>query len=237
VADRRADLKRAEDLLARIPKARTRLRQRLLLAAAITRVMERAPIVVGGTAEEYWAGGEYHPTDLDLCPRPSTRDIAAMRDLGLRRVGRHWLRDDLPVAVEFPGSGDDIERTVDVSVNGVVILMIGCEDLYLDRVRQSTVSWPHEDVSFDAALEVAITNYSRMDWLYVRDRIRKTETAEQKVGRAMAGVHRRVRSRARQANVGRAEIDPSRRPERASLRHAPSPRRASTSGRSARSDA
>jgi len=60
---------------------------------------------------------------------------------------------------------------------------------------------------------VAITNYSRMDWLYVRDRIRKTETAEQKVGRAMAGVHRRARSRARQANVGRAEIDPSRRPK------------------------
>jgi len=211
VADRRADLKRAKDLLARIPKARTRLRQRLLLAAAITRVMEGAPIVVGGTAEEYWAGGEYHPTDLDLCPRPSARDLRALQDLGLRRAGRHWLRDDLPVAVEFPGSGDDIERTVDVLVNGIVVLMIGCEDLYLDRVRQATVSWPREDVSFDAALEVAITNFSRMDWLYVRDRIRKTETTEQKVGQAMAGVHRRVRSRARQANVGRVGTAQSRR--------------------------
>jgi len=214
VADRRADLNRAKDILARIPKARTRLRQRLLLAAAITTVMERVPIVVGGTAEEYWAGGEYHPTDLDLCPRPSARDVTAMQGLGLKREGRHWLRDDLPVAVEFPGSGDDIERTVDIPVNGVVVRMIGCEDLYLDRVRQATVSWPREDVSFDAALEVAITNYAGMDWLYIRDRIRKSEMAEPNVGRAMAGVHRRVRSRARQANLHRVEPSPSRRPTR-----------------------
>jgi hypothetical protein len=166
--------------------------------------MERAPIVVGGTAEEYWAGGEYHPTDLDLCPRPSARDLRALHDLGLRRAGRHWLRDDLPVAVEFPGSGDDIERTVDISVNGVVVSMISCEDLYVDRIRQATVSWPREDVSFDAALEVAISNFPRMDWRFVRDRIKKSSEAEPAVGRAMAGVHRRVRSRARQANLGRA---------------------------------
>lgn len=201
MAGRRADLRRAKELLGGIPKARSALRQRMLLAAAITTLMERAPIVVGGTAEEYWAGGEYHPTDLDLCPRPSATDVTALQSLGLRREGRHWLRDDLPVAVEFPGSGDDIERTVRVPVNGVVVLMIGCEDLYLDRVRQATVSWPREDVSFDGALEVAITNYRQMDWLYVRERIKKVEIAEQAVGRAMAGVDRRVRSRARRANV------------------------------------
>jgi hypothetical protein len=50
--------------------------------------------------------------------------------------------------------------------------MISCEDLYLDRVRQATVSWPHEDISFDAALEIALTNYATMDWDYVRRRLR-----------------------------------------------------------------
>ena len=173
-----AALKRAQAILNRISKERSRLRQRLLLAAAITTVMERTPVVVGGTAEEYWAGGEYHPTDLDLCPEPSNKDIRALRGLGLRKKGRHWLRDDLPVAVEFPGSGDDIERTVAVSVDGVGVSMIGCEDLYLDRVWQATVSWPREDTSFDAASEVAITNYTRMDWRYVRDRIQRSEKAE-----------------------------------------------------------
>jgi len=197
----RRDQQRAEALLRQIPKARSRLRQRLLLAAALTRLLSKEPIVVGGTAQEYWAGGEYHPTDLDLCPRPSPGDLKALAAVGLRKSGRHWTRDDLPVAVEFPGSGDDIGRTVVVTVGGVSILMIGCEDLYLDRVRQATVSWPHEDVSFDSALEIALTNYVTMDWDYVRSRLRTTVATERMVGTMMVGVSRRVRSRARAGAV------------------------------------
>ena len=103
------------------------------------------------------------------------------------------------MAVEFPGSGDDIERTVVVKVLGVSVLMISCEDLYLDRVRQATVSWPREDVSFDSAFEIALTNYIGIDWEYVRERIGATVLAELKVGTLMRGVNRRVRSRARRA--------------------------------------
>jgi hypothetical protein len=162
--DARRDPQRAKTLLLQIPRTKSRLRQRLLLAAALTKLLSKEPIVVGGTAEEYWAGGEYHPTDLDLCPRPSASDLKRLTAVGLRKRGRHWVRADLPVAVEFPGSGADIERTVVVKVGGVSILMISCEDLYLDRIRQATVSWPREDTSFDGALEIALTNYRTMDW-------------------------------------------------------------------------
>lgn len=195
----RQDLQQAKVLLRRIPKEKSRLRQRLLLAAAITKLVRNTPIVVGGTAEEYWAGGEYHPTDLDLCPRPSPSDLKALAAVGLRKKDRHWVRDDLPVAVEFPGSGDDIQRTVVLKVSGISILMISCEDLYLDRIRQATASWPREDVSFDAALEIAITNYATMAWDYVRDRIAALVPSERKVGSLMVGINRRVRSRARRA--------------------------------------
>jgi hypothetical protein len=167
----------------------------------MTKLLSKQPIVVGGTAEEFWAGGEYHPTDLDLCPRPAPRDLKALGSVGLRRRGRHWTREDLPVAVEFPGSGDNIERTIVVRVGGMSILMISCEDLYLDRVRQATVSWPREDVSFYAALELALTNYITMDWDYVRRRLRTTASTERMVGTLMVGVNRRVRSRARRGSV------------------------------------
>jgi hypothetical protein len=197
----RRDQQQAEALLRQVPTARSRLRQRLLLAAAITKLLSKQPIVVGGTAEEYWAGGEYHPTDLDLCPLPSESDCEALVAVGLRKRGRHWVRDDLPIAVEFPGSGDDIERTVAVKVGGVSVLMISCEDLYLDRVRQATVSWPREDVSFDSALALALTNYKTIDWDYVRDRLRTADITDQPVGTAMVAVNRRVRSRARRANL------------------------------------
>jgi hypothetical protein len=200
--DARTRQQQAEALLLQIAGARSGLRQRLLLAAAITKLLSKQPIVVGGTAEEYWAGGEYHPTDLDLCPQPTPRDLKALGSVGLRKRGRHWTREDLPVAVEFPGSGDDIERTIVVKVDGVSILMISCEDLYLDRVRQATVSWPREDVSFDAALELALTNYITLDWDYVRRRLRTTASADRMVGTPMVGVNRRVRSRARRGSVG-----------------------------------
>jgi hypothetical protein len=101
--------------------------------------------------------------------------------------------------VEFPGSGADIERTVVVRVGRVSVLMISCEDLYLDRVRQATVSWPREDVSFDSALEIALTNYVRLDWDYTRDRIRAAVSTERVVGTLMVGVNRRVRLRVRRA--------------------------------------
>jgi hypothetical protein len=167
----------------------------------MTRLLSNQPIVVGGTAQEYWAGGEYHPTDLDLCPRPSPNDLKTLASVGLNKSGRHWTREDLPVAVEFPGSGEDIERTVVVKVGGVSILMISCEDLYADRVRQATVSWPREDVSFDAALELALTNYITMDWDYIRGRLRTALSSDQGIGTLMAAVNRRVRSRARRGSL------------------------------------
>jgi hypothetical protein len=198
---KKEDLRRAKGLLSRIPRARSDQRQRLLLAAAVTTLMRKPPIVVGGTAEAFWAGGAYHPTDLDLCPRPNPSDTAALRSAGLRKVGRHWVRDDLPVALEFPGSGDDIQRTVRVQVDGVAVQMIACEDLYVERIRQATAGWPHEDVSFDGAFEIALTNYATMDWEYVGERIAGAAKSEPAVSETMRKVNRRVRARARRQAI------------------------------------
>jgi hypothetical protein len=104
--------------------------------------------------------------------------------------------------VEFPGSGDDIETTVTIKIGGVSIRMISCEDLYLDRVRQATVTWPREDVSFDSALEIALTNYVTMDWDYVRGRLGVILSTERTVGTLMVSANRRVRARARRGAAG-----------------------------------
>ena len=76
-----------------------------------------------------------------------------------------------------------------------------CEDLYIERLRHATVSWPREDISFDAALEVALTNYVTMDWDYVRGRLRRSASSEGKVALLMADVNRRIRSRARRTTL------------------------------------
>src|SRR5215831_2327880 len=83
VDDRKRKL--AQDLLSKAKAAEQRLDQRLLVAAAFTTVMESPPIVVGGTAEEFWTRDEYEPTDLDLIPSPSAADEAAFKELGFEK--------------------------------------------------------------------------------------------------------------------------------------------------------
>ncbi|TMC79145.1 MAG: hypothetical protein E6J08_12005 [Chloroflexi bacterium] len=86
-------------------------------------------------------------------------------------------------------------------VERVAVQIIACEDLYLERVRQATVSWPHEDVSFDGAFAIALTNYATMDWEYVRARISEAGKNESAVGATMPLVNRRVRARARRRAI------------------------------------
>src|SRR5437870_1357630 len=138
---------------------------------------------------------------VDSVMGPGRSDAAALRSAGLRMVGQHWIRDDLPVAVEFPGSGDEIRRTVRVVVDRIAVQMISCEDLYVERIRQATAGWPHEDVSFDGAFEIALTNYATMDWEYVAERIATAAKRGPLVGETMRRVNRRVRARARRQAI------------------------------------
>jgi hypothetical protein len=104
------------------------------------------------------------------------------------------------VAVEFPDSridGDE-SRTVEVRAGSGTARIIGLDDLYLDRLRQSTVS-EQEGMEFHSALAVAAAAYESIDWPYVRSRIKETEQTDNALGQAMRRNDRRIRRRARQA--------------------------------------
>ncbi len=161
--------------------------------------MTRTPIVVGGAAEAYWAGDLYRPTDLDLCPRPTRADEAALAALGFHREGRHWVHDNLLYGVEFPGSGEDIQRTVDVSVGGAHAVVISVEDLYLDRLRQSTMTESTRHRHFQDAVAIIVARRTALDWKYLDLRIDRAATVEPLVGVAMLHMHPRVRAAARRA--------------------------------------
>jgi len=193
-------LAQAEELLRQVPKTKRPLDQRLLVAAAISTVMSPPPIVVGGTAEEYWTGDEYHPTDLDLIPGPSTSDQDAFRKVGFEKEGRHWVRKDLPIATEFPHDASiEVRRTFDLKVGEVVVKVIGIDDLYLDRLGQSTSTMNVRDQHFSSLLAVALTNWDKLDWRYIDARIAETARAKPALGDSMRTMHRRCRRAARNA--------------------------------------
>ena len=197
VADE-AQRKEARRLLGLSSAAKKPQRQRLLLAAAIGAVFERLPVVVGGAAEEHWLSEESRPTDLDLCPSPSRQDLRELALLGFTREGRHWVHDEVVHGVEFPGSGEDIHRTIDVEVGGGKVRIIGLEDLYLDRLRQSTAS---ETARFSQRLDslIAISALwgSNLDRGYIDRQVEAITAIEPQVGRSMRMMQRRVNREAR----------------------------------------
>jgi hypothetical protein len=173
-----------------------RLRRHLYLAAALREVLSDRPVVVGGTAEEYWTADEYNETDLDVCAVLRPRDESELLRLGLTKSGRHWeLPGEHPVAVEFPEGridGDE-ERVVEETIGPGSFAVIGVDDLYLDRLRQTTATM-QEDVHFHSALAVAAARLEDIDWDYVQSRI---DAGDRMVREAMTKMNSRIRARVR----------------------------------------
>lgn len=193
---------KARELLKVAGAESRRLERHLLVAAALRKILTSDPIVVGGTAEEYWTADEYHETDLDICVPLTRGDEAALRRFGFRKRGRHWslyLASSI-VAVEFPDSridGDE-SRTVEPRIGPGRPRIIGLDDLYLDRLRQATMS-THEGVEFHSALAVVAAAYDEIDWRYVRNRLRTIANDDPTVGESMKRVDSRIRRRVRRA--------------------------------------
>jgi hypothetical protein len=178
-----------------------RLQRHLLLAAALREVLRHDPIVVGGTAEEFWTQAEYHETDLDLCAPITREDEAALARLGFERTGRHWERPGLAAVVEFPDDridGDE-SRTVEHAIGIGHCRIIGLDDLYLDRLRQATIDERREGVEFQSALAVVAARYEEIEWTYVRHRLDEIRRREGPIADMMKRIDSRIRTRVRRA--------------------------------------
>ena len=191
----------ARDLLDRAAacdgtKEDERLRRNLLIAAAFGEVLTQAPIVVGGTAEDFWTADSYHETALELVAWPLTRDEQdLLSELGFVRDGRHWVHEGSGVPVEIPESRlrGNLSRVHREPQHPGVASIIGSEDLYLDRIRQPTVSPDDARLqTYKSALAIAAANYDRMDWTYIDQAIREEEEVS-------SDLMRRIDKRARKS--------------------------------------
>jgi hypothetical protein len=177
-----------------------RLERNLLVAAALREVLAHEPIVVGGTAEDFWTVDEYHETDLDVVTWSLTEDEQSLlTTLGFQREGRHWVHLASAVPVEMPESTlkGDMSRVHREPAGPGYAPIISVEDLYLDRVRQSTMDSPNTELgTYQSALAIAASNYDRMDWTYIDEAIRaERDVAPEKMEEIDTRVRRTVRRR------------------------------------------
>lgn len=147
-------------------------RRRLLaLALVADRLAEDGiePILVGGAAVEFYTAGGYATGDVDLALPLAPEVDRAFADLGFRKDGRFWVRPDLDLLFEAPAPaglpGETSPRTV-VEVEGLRVVIIGVEDLLLDRLRAAVHRQSDEDRRWSRRL--AFLYADRLDWDHLR---------------------------------------------------------------------
>ena len=157
-------------------------RRRLLALGLLTARLAHhriEPILVGGGALEFYTAGGYATHDMDLALPHGPEVDAAFEELGFRKEGRFWYHADLDLLFEAPAPaglpGEDAPRTV-VEVDALRVVVIGVEDLLIDRLR----AWVHWSSDEDGrwTRRLAHLYADRLDWDYLRERTREaTEEA------------------------------------------------------------
>jgi hypothetical protein len=157
---------------------RRRLQFVALLSAAFAAHKWLPPVVVGGHAVEFYSAGGYTTADIDLASPSEPLDLV-LSEWGFRRVGRHWLDDELALVVEAPASQlgpGQRERATRVRVGEGEVLMLSVEDLIVDRLN-ACVHWRSEEDCEWAAVLIQ-TQGSRLDWAYLRGRANQEQVSQ-----------------------------------------------------------
>lgn len=166
-AERRARLEALAD-------ERDPVRKKLLALGVVSdRLRESGmePVLVGGAAVAFYTAGGYSTNDIDLALTHGPETDAAFAELGFAKEGRFWVREDLDLLFEAPAPaalpGETSPRTT-VEIDGLVVIILGIEDLIIDRLR----AWVHGTSDEDGrwARRLALLHSDRLDWAYLRDR-------------------------------------------------------------------
>lgn len=168
-----------DKLLAKAKEIERLLERKLFLAAILTEALKKEgtkPIIVGGTAVEFYTLSGYSTLDLDLVCAKRESLGKLLQKLEFKRYGRHWYREDLDLAIEIPGSTltGSQNKLTRVDIEGIVAYVIGIEDIIADRLN-AYVHWKSEEDG-RWAKRMMILHREKIDWRYLEDRSRKDKT-------------------------------------------------------------
>jgi hypothetical protein len=157
--------------------SRPRIRRRGNVSSALGALTARLapegiePILVGGCALEVYTEGGYGTADVDLA-LPSTPAVdAPFADLGFQKRGRFWVRPEVALYFEAPAPaglpGETAPRT-ELEVAGLRVVVLGVEDVLIDRLR----AWVHRESDEDGRwASKLVTLYAKeLNWDYLRSR-------------------------------------------------------------------
>jgi hypothetical protein len=162
-------------MLAKIGATEAPLARQLLMTGLITRLLadkgKPAPVLIGGLALSYYTREVYFTADIDLAYADREALDEVLRELGFVKKGRYWVHAGLDMAVEAPAAvlaGEDAQRETVELEGGLSCVVIGLEDLIIDRMN-ACKHWKSE---IDCEMtELLIARYGKeLDWAYLERR-------------------------------------------------------------------
>jgi hypothetical protein len=134
--------------------------------------MNIQPIVVGGSAVDFYTEGIYQSLDIDLVSDRKIIGEILENTFGFKPSGRHWINEQIGLSVEIPGShlaGDKDKITI-IKIGNLKVYVIGIEDLVIDRIN-ACVHWKSQ-TDCDQAQFMIKYYRNRLDFRYLEKQAR-----------------------------------------------------------------
>ncbi|MBE3590752.1 MAG: UbiD family decarboxylase [Firmicutes bacterium] len=175
------------------------LERHLRAAAAITELaapLGLKPVVVGGSALEFYTRGSYLTMDIDLIVEGLREIQSVLERLGFEKVGgASFHHDKAMVVVDLPPEPlhGDPQRVVEVDVGGRTAYIIGLEDILADRLRAAAY-WRDES-SKEWAVQLLAAYWDHLDWSYLGELKEAEQPAFAEVLASCSALAQEIRNR------------------------------------------
>ncbi|MEN6642307.1 MAG: hypothetical protein ABFE08_07670 [Armatimonadia bacterium] len=147
--------------------------RRLLFAALLQEALaarDERSAIVGGHAVEAYTLGDYTTGDVDLVVFSKSAAASILQAWGFSQQGRIYWNDELAVAIDLIGErlAGDWKRVVEMEVAGHRVIVIGPEDLIIDRLN-ACVHWKSQE-HCDWAQQLVTRQREALDLPYLQKR-------------------------------------------------------------------
>ena len=160
-------------MLQQLPKNKPILELQLTVAGVISEAFKTfgvIPVVVGGSAVEFYTLGNYTTRDIDMIVEDPEYIKSVMTKLGfLNDAGTWYLPHNPSIVVEFPKGplAGDRKRIQPVQLpNNHTAYLISLEDILIDRTLAAKY-WT--DGSEEWVRFMMVAHYDEIDWKYLRN--------------------------------------------------------------------
>lgn len=103
----------------------------IVFATITSKIQGKKPILVGGSAVEFYTQGAYKSLDLDVIARKKELE-PTLKAMGFKKSGRHWFNEDVSLEIVSSHTKEKVKK---VKIEKYTIHMISVEDLIVDRLN------------------------------------------------------------------------------------------------------